>query len=243
MRAGSCEIGHAETVLPTGGALLFLDLLSYRLASQARPWIGAMNALIHPRTRPRDEFLALYAATALKLGRAPIGLKPLERDLLKRARIDWPLDGWTVDELGRVVLLLIAGAYLMPDELCALVRDGWDGGDGGGREAVLRALPLLPQPDRFVTLAVDACRTEGAPIFAALATDNPFPARHFSDEDFHELALKSARLELPLGRVIGLSARWSETLGRQAADFVRERTAAGRHVPDDIDLLLSGRSP
>jgi hypothetical protein len=114
-------------------------------------------------------------------------------------------------------------------------------GDNDERRAILRALPLLRAPERFVALAVDACRTNVVSIFEAIACDNPYPAAHFADGAFHQLALKTVFLGLPLARIVGLEARRTPELARMAADYAAERRAAGRAVPDDLHLLGSVR--
>jgi hypothetical protein len=222
----------------SSSALVFFDLLTWRLTPSERVWIEEMNALLHPRTLPRGEFLELFRATARSLKRVPLEPQAHERERLAGADVDWPLDAWTFDELGRVVLLLIAAAYLVPDELETLVGEAWSGGDVHERAAVLKALPLLPRPARFVPLARRALSGEPESVLAAIACENPYPARYFPDEVWNFLALAVAERGLPLSLLRGLAVRWNPPLAQLAADLVKERLAAGQPVPADIDLLL-----
>ncbi len=125
-------------------------------------------------------------------------------------------------------------------DFTALLADCFRAGDNDERRAVLRALPILPEPERFVALAVDACRTNVVPIFEAIACENPFPTRHFPDLHFHQMVLKAVFLGLRLPRVIGLAARVTPELARMADDYAAERRAAGRSVPEDLALLVAG---
>jgi hypothetical protein len=109
-------------------------------------------------------------------------------------------------------------------------------GDAQEREAVLRALPLLPKPERFLELSVEACRTHVQRVFEALACENPYPARYFPEAAFNQMVVKCLFTEVQLVRVLGLPERRNAELFRMASDYESERRAAGRTVPQDIEL-------
>jgi hypothetical protein len=106
---------------------------------------------------------------------------------------------------------------------------------------VLRALPLLPDAERFVPLAVEACRTSVQTVFDAIACENPFPADHFPDLNFNQMVLKAMFNGVQLARIVRLDERAGPELARMASDYAAERRAAGRTVPADIDLVLHPR--
>jgi hypothetical protein len=113
-------------------------------------------------------------------------------------------------------------------------------GDNAEREALLRTLSLLPEPDRFLSTAVEACRTNVQTVFEAIACENPYPVRHFPELNFNQMVIKAIFIGVPLRRIVGLPTRMTPALARMAQDYVQERTAAGRPVPDDIQLITSG---
>jgi hypothetical protein len=110
-------------------------------------------------------------------------------------------------------------------------------GDNDERRAILRALPELRDPARFVPLAVEACRTSVLSVFEAIACDNPFPAEHFADASFNQMVLKALFVGVSLERVVGLRTRLSPDLARMARDYAAERRAAGRSIPPDLGLI------
>lgn len=222
-------------------ARVFLDLLQVRAGARARPFVDGLNGLFHPRTAGREAFAALFAETARLLGRAPVTLGEDERARLRAAAAEWGAADVTLDELGRIGLLLTAAGHLLPPELEALVATVYDEGDSRERRAVLRALPLLPEPERFVERAVAACRTSVVPVFEAIACENPYPARHFPDGSFNQMVLKVLFQGLRLERVVGLARRCSPELARMGEDLARERRAAGRPVPEDL-CRITGRT-
>ena len=160
-----------------------------------------------------------FASAGRRLGRSP--LPPLGE-----LRFD-------ADELGRALLLWSA-----PDaDRLARASDAFYKGDNRERQAVLKALPLFPEPERYVPLATEGCRLNVVPVFEAIACENPFPRDHFSEAQFNQLALKAVFLGVRVSRILGLPGRKGPELSRMASDYAAERTAAGRAVPEDLRLL------
>jgi len=173
------------------------------------------------------------AGAGRRVGKAALALDAAETERLRAAGVDWPI-ATRLDELWRIAALLDAAAD--PD-FARLVADAYRGGDSDERCAVLRALPLLPEPERFAALAADACRSSVRPIFEAIACENPFPARHLSALHFNQMILKALFLDVPLARVHGLDGRRGDELTRMARDYAAERRAAGRPVSADLAAL------
>jgi hypothetical protein len=140
---------------------------------------------------------------------------------------------WGIDELARGWILLHAYPRVTPDEL-------WAHGDSRERHAVLKVLPLLPEPERFEALAVEACRSNVLTVFEAIACENPYPQRYFDELPWNQMVLKAAFNGVALARIVGLAQRQNPELARMAADFAAERRAAGRPVPDDLALVSKG---
>jgi len=113
-------------------------------------------------------------------------------------------------------------------------------GDNDERRAVLRALADLPSPERFVPLAISACRLNVVPVFEAIACDNAFPARHFPEAAFNQMVLKALFVGVAIDRITNLRDRVTPELERMAAAYASERRAAGRPVSDDTERLATG---
>lgn len=212
------------------------DLVERRLETPAREWLARASAAAGAGP-DRGALLEAFAAATRRLGRAR--LAPTEEEIarLAGAGVSWPIGTWGADELGRLTLLVSAAAHWPEAELEALVDEGYRQGDGAERQAVLRALPLLPGPERFLGIAVDACRSHIQPLFDAIACENPYPALHFPELNFNQLVLKALFTGVPLQRILGIEGRVTPELRRMAADYASERRAAGRSVPPDIGRL------
>jgi hypothetical protein len=214
------------------------ELLLHHTPGPGRAWFEP--AVFAARSRwDRSTFLASFAAATLRLGKDPLPTGAAEVERLRSAGIDQRVNGWERDELGRAVLLLIAATQLPDAELEELVEDCYSHGENRERQAVLRALPLLPRPERFLRIAVDACRSSVQPVFEAIACENGYPAAYFPELNFNQMILKALFVGLALERVVGLAGRVTPTLVRMATDYASERRAAGRPVPIDIERFIT----
>jgi hypothetical protein len=214
-----------------------LALARRRLPPAAEAWYGRATraGADDPAAFARD-----FAAASRLLGRERVRPEAAEAAALRAEGAPEPWPGWRLDDVGRVAMLLGAARHLSPEALETLVGDSYARGDTDERRAVLLALPYLPAPERFVPLAVGACRTNVQPLFEAIACENPYPAAHFPPASFNQMVLKAVFTGVALARIVGLEARRTPELGRMAEAFASERRAAGRAVPADLERLTGG---
>jgi hypothetical protein len=213
-------------------AKAFTELLAHRLAAQGKRW---------ETTRGFDatDFAAAFASAGRLVGKGPLISDPEQEAALRVGGLEWSIAGWSLEDAARASLLLGACAQLSAAEHVQLTAETFRQGDTREKVAILRALPLLPEPALHLPLAIDACRTSVQPVFEAIACENPFPAEHFPELNFNQLVLKAVFIEVALKRIVGLDSRLSAELGRMAKDYAQERTAAGRSVPADLALLTA----
>ncbi len=186
----------------------------------------------------RDAFEAAFAAAGRRLGTAAA---PGDAVVSDDAGSAWSIAAWGLDEIGRAVLLIEGSGSVPVATQVAWVDGLYRTGALRERQAILRALALLPAPERFLAVALDACRTSTQPVFEAIACENPYPATHFPEDSFNHLVLKAVFTGVPLARILGLARRLTPELARMADDYTKERAAAGRSIPDDLDMLMRGR--
>lgn len=146
---------------------------------------------------------------------------------------------WRLLDVARASLLLAALEARPTSGHLALVDDLYRTGSQSEQQSILRALTVLPAPERFRELAISACRTNSRDVFAAVACDNPYAAAHFPDPSFNQLVLKAIFLDLPIRRIRALESRVSSELARMARAYESERRAAGRSVGGDVDYLIT----
>ncbi|MDB4982130.1 MAG: hypothetical protein JWM82_2882 [Myxococcales bacterium] len=211
-------------------------ILTTRLPEVAASWFKQALHEVRACGEPTDAFLILWTGAGRRLGQTPIGSPTPEE-----SRAAFFPAGWPADEYGRALLLQAVLDARLPEVHAALVHELFMTGDLRERRAVLRALSFLePEPARFLTTGVEAMRNNALPVIEAIACENPYPARFFSEEAFNQLVLKCLFCEISLARVEGLATRLTPELRRMAAGYATERRAAGRPVPHDIALVVGG---
>ena len=192
--------------------------------------VAALVAAAHAETwfDGVSEFGPAFAAAGRKLGTEPIS--ETAAAAVTAAGLRWPVTG--TDECGRAALVL----RFQPDVVPLLRR-----GEVRERQAVLRVLAALPEPERYVEAAIDcAHRSNIESVFTALACDNDF-VRYLPEAAFNQLVLKALFIGAPVTRIVGLAERTTPELVRMVEAYASERRAAGRSVPDDAEVIR--RSP
>ncbi|MGE0393286.1 MAG: EboA domain-containing protein [Vicinamibacterales bacterium] len=214
---------------------LLNSLLRARAGSAAPGWLDGARLARPGRLEP----LHLAWATAPRvLGRGPLEPSDAERAALAGLAPGVGFDRWTLVDAGRALTLLELADQWPGDAFVEAAVACYEQGEAREQQSWLKALPLLPEPERFLACAYDACRTNITPVFEAIACENPFPAAHYSELHFNQLVLRSMFLGVALDRIVGRERRLNPTLTRMAEDFAAERRAAGRPVPGDLALAL-----
>ena len=178
-------------------------------------------------------FRALYASVPRRLGALA------QRSVEPPAELaPWTRPHWNLTDYVRAALVASAFAT-QPDEWQAAAHlHLFEAGEIGEQVSLLRTLPLLPEPVRFLETGLQACRTNARSVFEAMVCENPFVAEHFPPLNFNQAVLKAVFIEVSARRIEGLDARITPELQRMAAGYKSERLAAGRAVPVDIAYLI-----
>lgn len=209
---------------------VYVELVAARAPEPARTWFLERVSKLEG-----GSFAAAHAGAGRRLGGQPCELTSEERSRLQGAGLP-PPEQWPLSAVGRAALLLALCTRLAPAQHEAALIQQFRTGDNAEREAILHSLGLLPQPERFVELAIDACRSHVQSVFEAIACENPYPAAFFPEPNFNQLVLKAFFTGVQVKRISGLGARRTPELARMARAYASERRAAGRSVPDDLEL-------
>lgn len=219
-----------------------LPLLRARLDGRAAAWLEESLSVAQARGLGDGGFARSWSAAGRRLGREPVAVAAGEAARLEAEGAPFVPEGWGLDEAGRAALLLAAVRAVPAGELVERVEELFRTSELREQQALVRALAYLPAPERFAGLAAEAVRTNALSLIEAVACDNPFPAAHMPDPSFNQMVMKALFNGLALARIRGLGRRRNAELVRMVASWVGERRTAGRSVPADVDLILSGDS-
>ena len=175
------------------------------------------------------EFLIQFSGAPRKLGRHLLTYTPQEEHFLKS--LTPSLYKLTAGNLGRVLLALKRKKKSVLHEI--LLR-----GDDFEKACILMTLPFRDDAVDFHFDAVNACRTNSLDTYKAIAIDNPYPSRFFSDSEFNQMVLKVTFLDLAFERIYGLEQRYNSDLGRSLRFLYDERVSAGRTLPNTCLVFM-----
>ncbi|MBI4375075.1 MAG: EboA domain-containing protein [Elusimicrobia bacterium] len=122
------------------------------------------------------------------------------------------------DEEIQAALLAARAAHPAPD-FRRRVEEIYRAGGPRQRRVVLRTLVLFEQPRQFLGLALEAAQSMVGEIFEAIACDNPYPSRYFSDSSFHRMVVRALSLGLSPCRIVGLELRLAAASGGRMDRF------------------------
>ncbi|MCS7017874.1 MAG: EboA domain-containing protein [Cytophagales bacterium] len=220
---------------------LYADFLMHLLSStadtKALEWIRTKQKQLSENFALKSFYLA-FATAARIVGRKQLVVSDREKQQADSLRKAFNPSHWTADQVARAILLL---AVPQTDAVSykQLLNPLFETGDVAELVALYKATPLLPFPEAFVSQVSEGIRTNIAPVFEAIALQNPYPADYLDQPAWNQMVLKAVFIDKPLQKIIGLRQRANANLAQMLSDFARERWAAGRPVKPDLWLPVS----
>lgn len=205
--------------------------LTRQLPAEAAAWLIAQRARLRVGLSERD-FNLLISLAPRRLGKSDLVLDADDLAAADQARPGWAPADWSVDQAGRLLLLL--GRNEAGSAFALRLRGLLAAADLGETITFLRGLPLYPDPELHLSVARMGLRSGMRPIFEAVAHRNPYPAETFDEAAWNQLVLKALFIETTLAPIHSLDRRANPTLMRMLCDYAHERWAAGRPVSPEL---------
>lgn len=184
-----------------------LDALADQLSEPTRQWLqdSIARATAAPETLPRAFSLAHRQ-----------GAHPAQREALRCLL----LVRWASGQSAEAVVACC-------DELARFA-------DLNETIALYRSLPHLPHAPALVPRAREGLRSNIQAVFAAVACESDFPARHFDPDAWNQMILKAFFLAVDTRRIPGCERRHNQTLAQTLAQYAAERRSAGRAISPQL---------
>jgi len=138
------------------------------------------------------------------------------------------IQGAKTIEIGRLWLLI--SVLHRESDLEVHVKKIIEVADNEELETFLKYLAFLPNPRNFQFAGVEALRTNISTVFEAISSYNPYPALYFSEQQWNQMYLKAAFMQLDLSKIVGIDDRANQSLARIISDYAHERWAASRSI-------------
>ncbi|TCZ54241.1 hypothetical protein EXY23_23700 [Roseicella aquatilis] len=206
--------------------------LRAQLAPDAWSWLATQRERLEGGSASGREFNLAVSLVPRRLGKADLVLDGAALAEADRARPGWDPRGWSVDQAGRLVLLLAGGGTgrVFAERLRQLLVTA----DIAETIAFHRGLPLYPDPELVEPRAREGVRSAMQPVFEAVAHRNPYPAEYFVEDAWNQMVVKALFIGSTLAPIQGLDRRANQALARMLCDYARERRAAGRPVSPEL---------
>jgi len=206
--------------------------LASRLSSEQLDWVDQRRQAISSDIKIGTLAAAIGLAPR-KVGKSDLALTHAELENAGAVRSNLDPSDWSIDQATRILFALDRSSIREPAFSDSLDQV-WRSTEITEQIALLRGLPLYPEPERLVARAAEGIRSAMQPIFEAVAHRNPFPFEQFSEAQWNQMVLKALFIGSRLAPIQGLDQRRNADLSATLIDYVHERWAAGRKVSPEL---------
>ncbi|MGC1240418.1 MAG: EboA domain-containing protein, partial [Chryseosolibacter sp.] len=213
------------------------NLLQNNLTPEAWKWLATEGQSIRT-TGEVSKFNIAFVSMPRKTGKNFITLSKEQARELKELRKDLVINGWTVDRLARVWLLM----QLNPEpkeKYTAVIENLYLTAEMSELVALYSALPLLAYPESWRKRCAEGIRSNIGQVLEAILCNNPYPSEHLDEAAWNQLVLKAIFTEKPVLEIVGLRERSNRNLAQSLSDYAHERWAAHRPVNPLLWICVS----
>lgn len=187
------------------------------------------------------ETLAVNSAFAMmprKTGKMPLTISTELRDEIEKLKPGFTLEGWTIDRLGRLCLLLQLDIsdkekYIKTIENLFLAAEVHE------LVALYSSLPLFAWPELWKMRCAEGIRSNIGLVLEAIMYKNPYPFNYLDEKAWNQLILKAFFTDKDLNRIPGIDERANAELAATLVDYAHERWAAFRKINPHLWRLTS----
>lgn len=209
-----------------------LSWLETRLDKDAYGWIAEKSENLW-KGNEDWEFFSSFSAIPRYIGKGDLELSDKEKKQAKKIRSGWKPEYWSIDQLGRT-LIVLSIASREKNEFLELLEKIHQSSDLGEAEALYKSLPVMPYPDDLQAWAAEGIRSNMTSIFNAVSHRNPYPGDYFDDGAWNQMVLKALFVGSPLYLIQKIDERANRQLAEMLIDYAHERWAANRSVSPEL---------
>lgn len=179
-----------------------------------------------------------FALIPRKVGKAIIYPGKEQVEAIKAIRSGLSIEGWSVDRLCRVYLLMKLDSS-DKDVYFRLIDDLFLAAEMSELVALYSALPLLAYPDLWVKRCSEGIRSNIGTVLESIMYSNPYPAENLDQAAWNQLVLKAFFTDKNVNLIYGLDERANAELALILSDYAHERWAAFRSVNPQLWRLTT----
>ena len=215
---------------PSAVATTLERWLDQALPPESLNWLRGTVQRLKAEPSDRAFFLAV-SQVSRRLGKADLPDPAQRLGEAQSARPGWTPSDWSVDQVGRLYLLI---RCTPPENFHQRLETLCVTGDVGELVTWYRGLPLYPYDPSLQFRATEGLRTNMRSVFEAVAHDNPFPRERFDESTWNHMVLKALFIDSPLFPIQGLDERANPALAKMLCQYAHERWAAKRTISPEL---------
>jgi len=179
-----------------------------------------------------------FAMMPRKTGKFPLTISADLRDEIEKIKPGFTLQGWTIDRLCRLCLLL----HLDPsdkEKYFKTIENLFLAAEVNELVALYASLPLFAWPELWKMRCAEGIRSNIGLVLEAIMYNNPYPFNYLDEKAWNQLILKAFFTDKDLNRIPGIDERANTELAATLVDFAHERWAAHRKINPHLWRLTS----
>ena len=204
---------------------LFGELIRNNVSPESWFWITE-NTSEQPDL---DTLNSTFTLLPRKTGKQPIQIIKSQKEQLQSFYNGFSVEGWTIDRLSRVYLLMNTNA---PDKDTYFknIETLFSAAEMNELVALYSALPLLNYPQLWTKRCAEGIRSNIGSVLEAIMYHNPYPSNNLDQDAWNQMILKAFFTDKNVDLIISLDDRANKELAYILSDYAHERWAANRPV-------------
>lgn len=215
---------------------LFQKIIQQNLSLEAWSWLGDKVELVKEEEKTLQLNLS-FSQLPRKLGKEIIVVQSEDAAYIAQLLPGFSLEGWTIDRLARVWLLM-----QLPDQnkevYLKKINNLFIASEMNELIALYSSLPFLGHTEEWIGRCEEGIRSNIGTVLEAIMYHNPYPYAVLSEGAWNQMILKAFFTEKDVKQITGLKERANQVLSDTLNDYVQERLAAHRTVHPVIYQLI-----
>ncbi len=216
---------------------VILKILQHNLSEVSLLWLEEKASQVC------DEKEAAYLNKAFvtahrNVGRSAIEVPQAELDALENLLPGYAMDGFTVDRLCRIYLLLQVNKT-DKENYIHKIETLFNAAEMNELAALYAALPFLAYPSDWIERCAEGIRSNIGIVLEAIMYNNPYPSTFLADPAWNQMVLKAFFTEKDINKIYGIDERSNEALAATLIDYAHERLSAHRSVNPQLWRLVT----
>jgi hypothetical protein len=208
------------------------SIIEKNLNQETNQWL--LDKAVQSADKNNNYHLNLtFTSIPRRTGKEEVVLEETDVTKINSLRPGFSLEGWTIDRLCRVWLLMQLDSR-DKDAYISRIENLFPQAEMNELAALYSSLPVLAYVEAWKLRCAEGIRSNIGTVLDAIMYHNPYPKDNLDEGAWNQLVLKAFFTDKNVNNIEGLDERANQHLANTLFDYVEERWAAGRSVNPQI---------